>query len=99
MYEEVTTLARQASEKLKEHVGEGGGDARPNPKPSHNLELSSLKPLPKEKEVGWSVKKLESQSILGSPNPAEEEGIDDIDFPIRPLPSAVYVGPFGRRRP
>jgi hypothetical protein len=65
----------------------------------HNLDVSSLKPLPEKREVGSGVKKPESQSKLGSPNPAEEEGIDDIDFPVRPLPPATYVGPFGRRRP
>jgi hypothetical protein len=95
----VKKLARQASKKLKERVGEGGGDARPNPKPSHNLDLSSLKPLPEKRKVGSGVKKLEIQSKLGSPNPAEEEGIDDLDFPVSPLPSATYVGPFSRRRP
>jgi len=35
----------------------------------HNLDLSSLKPLPKEREPGWSVKKPESQSLQGAKTP------------------------------
>jgi hypothetical protein len=51
----VRKLARQASQKLKEHVGEGGGDARPNPKPLHNLENSittHVEELRRQEKVG-----------------------------------------------
>jgi hypothetical protein len=50
---------KAASEKLKEQLGEGRGDAQPNPKPSHNLDLRSLRPLPKERGVGSGVKNPE----------------------------------------
>ena len=57
--------------KTKENLGKGGGDARPNPKPSDNLDLRSLKPLPKEREVGSGVKRTEApkqQPVINSPD-------------------------------
>jgi hypothetical protein len=68
----VNTLARQASEKLKEIPGKGGGDARPNPELSHNLDLGSLKPLPEKREVGSGVKKPDNLSPQGAERPIFE---------------------------
>jgi hypothetical protein len=52
---------KAASEKLKEHVGEGGGDARPNPKPLHNRENS----------IAAHVEELRRQDkIGGEPKPS-----------------------------
>ncbi len=88
---------KAASEKLKERVGEGGGDALSNPKQSHNLDLSTLKPLPKERGVGSGVKNPESQGIQGTAKPGEQEEAEEIDFPLRVFPSATWVGPFSRK--
>jgi hypothetical protein len=59
--------------------------------------LSSLKPLPKEREVGSGVKKLESQGISGTAKPGEQEEAEQLDFdfpfPPEPLPPATYVNP------
>jgi hypothetical protein len=83
----VKKLAWQASEKLKEHA--------------HNLDLSSLKPLPEKREVGSGVKKPEDQGVQGRGKPREQEEPEELDFDIefKPLPPATYVGPLSRRRP
>jgi hypothetical protein len=65
----------------------------------HNLDLSSLKPLPKGREVGSGVKKPESPSLMEAKTP-EEAGEQAITVPGRMRP-AVYGGlvrPSHRRR-
>jgi hypothetical protein len=60
-------------------------EGRPN-----NLDLSSLKPLPGKREVGWGVKKIESQSKLESLNPDQEQGLDNFDVPLDEYPRAIF---------
>jgi hypothetical protein len=55
----------------------------------HNLDVSSLKPLPK-REVGWGVKKPESQGIRGRDKPGEQRGQADRGAkpqPLEPIPA------------
>jgi hypothetical protein len=65
--------------KTKENLGNGSGDAQPNPKPYQNLDLRSLRPLPKERKAGSGVKKAEAPKQL---RPA---AFEDLSYP-RPLP-------------
>ena len=70
--------------------GEGGGDARPNPKPLDNLELSTLKVLPRQREAGWSIKKPppeREEPDSDTPETLEFCGIMEKGFLKRPLDS------------
>jgi hypothetical protein len=50
-------------------VGQDGGDARPNPKPSHNLDLSTIRVSSDQRRFGSGFKNPESQSVPGPNTP------------------------------
>lgn len=68
------TWLGKPDDETKERAGEGGGDARPDPKPLHNLDLSTLKVLPKEREAGWGVKQPSGQSVQSEPAEQQAAG-------------------------
>jgi hypothetical protein len=81
--------------------GEQSGEQQPfQPNPAEQQAAERLgKPPPQETD-----NKLDSPvQEQGEPQAGVQEDAEeldfDIDFEVKPLPPATYVGPFGRRRP